>query len=105
MLLAHRTWTELAIAFGAWLAIQAIEGFFLQPILLGRPLGLRALPVFLALLTGSFLFGPMALSWQGRCWAWRRSTDTGIPRSETKKSRSPGAHRRQRLFAVLDVLT
>jgi predicted PurR-regulated permease PerM len=59
MLFAKRTWTELAIAFGAWLAIQAIEGFVLQPILLGRPLGLRALPVFLALLTGSFFFGPI----------------------------------------------
>ena len=59
MLLANRTWTELAIAFGAWVTIQAIEGFVLQPLLLGRPLGLRALPVFLALLAGSFLLGPI----------------------------------------------
>src|SRR5205823_2542888 len=30
-----------------------------KPVLLGRPLGLRALPVFLALLAGSFLFRPV----------------------------------------------
>ena len=59
MLVAGRDWTHVAIAFGAWLAVQAIEGFVLQPVLLGRPLGLRALPVFLALLAGSFLFGPV----------------------------------------------
>src|SRR5690242_18783325 len=59
MVLADRDWTDLAIAFGVWLAIQAVEGFLLQPVLLGRPLGLRAVPVFLALLAGSFFFGPV----------------------------------------------
>jgi predicted PurR-regulated permease PerM len=59
MLLVHRNWTHVAIAFGVWLAVQTIEGFVLQPLLLGKPLGLRALPVFLALLAGSFLFGPI----------------------------------------------
>jgi predicted PurR-regulated permease PerM len=59
MLLADRDWTDLAIAFGAWLVVQALEGFVLQPVLLSRPLGLRALPVFLALLAGSFFFGPV----------------------------------------------
>ena len=61
MLIASRGWTELAIAFGAWLAIQAIEGFVLQPVLLGRPLGLRALPVFLAIAVGSLCFGPLGV--------------------------------------------
>ena len=59
MVLADRDWTDLAIAFGVWLAVQIVEGFFLQPVLLGRPLGLRAVPVFLALLAGSFFFGPV----------------------------------------------
>jgi predicted PurR-regulated permease PerM len=59
MLIANRAWTDLAVAFGTWLAIQAIEGFVLQPILLGRPLGLRAIPVFLALLIGGLVFGPL----------------------------------------------
>jgi putative heme transporter len=59
MLVADRDWTHLAIAFATWLAIQAIEGFVLQPLLLGRPLGLRAVPVFLALVAGSLLFGPL----------------------------------------------
>src|SRR5438270_9539922 len=48
MLLSDRDWTDLAIAFGVWVAIQAVEGFVLQPLLLSRPLGLRVLPVFLA---------------------------------------------------------
>jgi predicted PurR-regulated permease PerM len=60
-LVAQRSWTELAFAFGAWLAVQAIEGFVLQPILFSKPLGLRALPVFLALLLGSLAFGPIGL--------------------------------------------
>jgi putative heme transporter len=59
MLLADRDWTDLAIAFGAWVVVQALEGFVLQPVLLSRPLGLRALPVFLALIAGSFFFGPV----------------------------------------------
>jgi putative heme transporter len=59
MLLAQRGWTDLAIAFGAWLVVQAVEGFVLQPVLLSKPLGLRALPVFLALLAGSLFFGPI----------------------------------------------
>lgn len=59
LLLGHRDWTAFAVAFGAWLFIQALEGFVLQPVLLGKPLGLRALPVFLALLAGSLLFGPL----------------------------------------------
>jgi|SRR5947209_10796667 len=61
MLVADRNWTHLAIAFGTWLATQAIEGFVLQPLLLGRPLGLRAVPVFVALVAGSLLFGPLGL--------------------------------------------
>jgi predicted PurR-regulated permease PerM len=59
MLLADRGWTNLAIAFGTWLAVQVLEGFVLQPLLLSKPLGLRILPVFLALLVGSLLFGPV----------------------------------------------
>jgi putative heme transporter len=61
MLIAGRDWTALAIAFGTWIGVQALEGFVLQPVLLGKPLGLRALPVFLAILAGSFLFGPIGL--------------------------------------------
>ncbi len=49
------------IALGLWVLIQALEGFFITPRLLSKPLGLRPLPVFLALLAGSFLFGPLGL--------------------------------------------
>ena len=58
-LLGDRSWTQLAIAFGAWVVIQAFEGFYLSPKLLSKPLGLRAVPVFLALLAGSLFFGPI----------------------------------------------
>ncbi len=59
MLIASRDWTHLAIAFGTWLFVQILEGFVLQPILLSKPLGLRVLPVFLALIAGSLFFGPI----------------------------------------------
>ena len=49
------------IAFAAWLVVQILEGFFITPRLLSKPLGLRPLPVFVALLAGSFLFGPLGL--------------------------------------------
>jgi len=60
-LLGDRNLTHLAIAFGAWVVIQGLEGFFITPRLLSKPLGLKPLPVFLALLAGSFLFGPVGL--------------------------------------------
>ena len=59
MLLANRDVTHLLIAFAAWVIVQAVEGFVLQPILLSKPLGLKALPVFLALLVGGMFFGPI----------------------------------------------
>ncbi len=60
-LIGDRNWTHLAIAFGAWVVIQGLEGFFITPRLLSKPLGLKPLPVFLALLAGSFFFGPIGL--------------------------------------------
>jgi predicted PurR-regulated permease PerM len=39
--------------------IQGLEGFVIAPQLLSKPLGLRPWPVFLALLAGSFFFGPI----------------------------------------------
>lgn len=59
MLIAQADWTHIAIAFASWLVVQVVEGFVLQPILLSKPLGLRAIPVFLALLAGSLFFGPI----------------------------------------------
>lgn len=52
---------HLAIAFGCWVVIQAIEGFFLQPVLMGRSMGLNALLVFFALIVGSLTMGPIGL--------------------------------------------
>jgi putative heme transporter len=49
------------IAFVAWVIIQALEGFLITPRLLSKPLGLKPLPVFIALLAGSLLFGPVGL--------------------------------------------
>ena len=49
------------IALALWVVIQALEGFLITPRLLSKPLGLKPIPVFLALLAGSFLFGPLGL--------------------------------------------
>ena len=59
MLPAHRDLTHWLIAFGTWVVVQGVEGFVLQPLLLSKPLGLKALPVFLALLVGGMFFGPV----------------------------------------------
>lgn len=91
MLLGHRGWTDLAIAFGAWLAVQALEGFVLQPLLLSKPLGLRTLPVFLALLAGSIFFGPIGfvlavpiLAVTNVFWRYFRGIDSRSPPVEIK---------------------
>jgi predicted PurR-regulated permease PerM len=61
ILLGHWNLTHMLIALAAWTIIQVLEAFFITPRLLSRPLGLRALPVFLALLVASFLFGPIGI--------------------------------------------
>jgi putative heme transporter len=86
MLLADRAWTSLAIAFGAWLLVQVVEGFVLQPVLLSKPLGLRTLPVFLALLAGSLLLGPVGFVLAVPVLAvanvfWRHFRDRDLARS------------------------
>ena len=53
--------TRFLIAFAGWVVIQGLEGFWITPHFLSKPLGLRPLPVFIALLAGSFLFGPIGL--------------------------------------------
>ncbi len=60
-LIGDRNWTHFAIAFIAWVIIQALEGFFITPRLLSKPLGLKPLPVFLALLAGGLFFGPIGV--------------------------------------------
>ena len=59
--LADAPVTRYLILLGAWLAILGIEYFVLLPRLIGRPLGLRELPVLAALLVGSLVFGPIGL--------------------------------------------
>jgi predicted PurR-regulated permease PerM len=63
LLIAIVDWnlTHMLIAVGAWALIQVLEAFFITPRLLSRPLGLGALPVFFALLLGSFFFGPVGM--------------------------------------------
>ncbi len=61
MIPAYHDLTRLLIAFGTWVIVQGLEGFVLQPVLLSKPLGLKALPVFLALLAGGMFFGPIGL--------------------------------------------
>jgi len=53
--------TRYLMLLGAWLVILGIEYFVLLPRLIGRPLGLKELPVLAALLLGSLVFGPIGL--------------------------------------------
>jgi predicted PurR-regulated permease PerM len=90
LLFTHRDWTSFAVTFGVWLSVQALEGFVLQPVLLGKPLGLRALPVFLALIAGSLLFGPLGFILAVPVLAvanvfWRYFSDKQAERSPRKQ--------------------
>jgi predicted PurR-regulated permease PerM len=60
-LVSHRNFTHMLIALAAWTVIQMLEVFFITPRFLSKPLGVGALPVFFALLLGSFFFGPIGL--------------------------------------------
>lgn len=60
-LFSDLSWTQMALIGGVWLVVQALEGFWLQPKLMGRPLGLSPLAVFITLLLASFLLGPIGL--------------------------------------------
>lgn len=50
-------WTHLGMIVGAFIIGQAIEGYVLQPLLLGDKIGLSALWVIFAVLAGGSLFG------------------------------------------------
>ncbi len=58
-LLGGRDLTHFAITFGAWILVEVLEGFVITPRILSKPLGLRPLLVFVAVVAGSFLFGPL----------------------------------------------
>ncbi len=53
--------TRYLMLLGAWLLILGLEYFVLLPRFIGRPLGLKELPVLAALLLGSLFFGPIGL--------------------------------------------
>jgi len=52
------TWQFITVGV-VWVVVQGLEGFILTPRILGRPLGLRPLAVFAAILIGSLAFGPI----------------------------------------------
>lgn len=52
---------QLITVLGVWIVVQALDAFVLTPRILGRPLGLRAWMVFVAVLIGGFAFGPIGL--------------------------------------------
>lgn len=60
-LLAGHSMEDLLVIFGTWTAIQVIGWIWLTPWLLGRPLGLKPLPVFVALLAASLAFGALGV--------------------------------------------
>ena len=56
---ADLTLVQCTVVFATWVVVQGVEGFYLTPKFLGRPLGLNPWLVFLALLVASFTFGPV----------------------------------------------
>lgn len=50
-------WVSLGLIFGAFMIGQAVEGYILQPLLLGDKIGLSPLWVIFAVLAGASLFG------------------------------------------------
>lgn len=60
-LFGHPGVLHVVETLAVWVAVQSLEGFVITPRILGRPLGLRPLVVFIAVLLGSFFFGPLGL--------------------------------------------
>jgi predicted PurR-regulated permease PerM len=58
-LLTFPTWGEALVAPLAFLAIVAVEGQFLTPVLMGRRLELNPFAVFLAIAFCTWLWGPV----------------------------------------------
>lgn len=58
-LLAGRDLTHFGLTFGIWILIETLEGFVITPRILSKPLGVRPLFVFIAVIGASFLFGPI----------------------------------------------
>ena len=83
------TMVQFLIVFGTWVVVQGIEGFYLTPKILGKPLGLRPLLVFFAVLAGSILFGPIGfllavpvLAVANVFWRYFRDKEPDEPRAE-----------------------
>ena len=53
-------WRILSV-IGVFIFVQTLEGFYLTPRILGRQLGLSPMTVFLCVLAGGFLFGPLGM--------------------------------------------
>lgn len=53
-------WNYIAVLI-TFVAVQALEGFWLSPRILGRRVGLSPLYVFVAVLVGGALFGPLGV--------------------------------------------
>jgi predicted PurR-regulated permease PerM len=61
LLLTDAPLENYLVVLGVWFLIEGIKLFVLLPRLISRPLGLKELPVFAALLLGSLVFGPVGL--------------------------------------------
>ena len=87
--------SHMLTALAAWVVVQGLEGFVLTPRILGTPLGLRPLYVFLALLFGSLLFGPIgllvavpALAVANVFWKYYRGQETKKDQGEGKRQKA-----------------
>jgi predicted PurR-regulated permease PerM len=59
LLFGNGGWVPVVQVVGLFLAAQALEGLYLSPKILGGQLSLRPVVVFLVVLLGGFLFGPV----------------------------------------------
>ncbi len=59
--ISGRGMLEICEVLAVWVIVQGIEGFYLTPKLLGKPLGLTPIAVLLAMALGSLLLGPLGL--------------------------------------------
>jgi predicted PurR-regulated permease PerM len=85
---------QILAILGAFVAAQAIEGFYLTPKILGRHLHMRRVLVFVALVFGSSLFGFLgaifavpAVAVAVLAWRTWRGTETGFTSSRATARR------------------
>ncbi len=59
--LAGRSFPQILAALAVWILVEALEGFYLTPHILGKRTRLGAMAVFFGVIAASALFGPIGI--------------------------------------------